>query len=385
MSVDNQVDWRSHAARLAGQLVRDGTIQDSRWADAVAAVPRHLFVPVAYQQRSDGGWDQLDTTTASGLALTYDTTTLVTKLDGAGQAISSSTKPDLMLRMLEMLDVDTGHMVLEIGTGTGYNAALLSERLGPGHVFSVDVDPELIATAQDKLSALGYSVTLGCRDGTEGWADHAPYDRIISTCSVPRVPWSWAEQLTAGGKLLTDLKIGASAGNLVLLNYDGRKLEGRFTGRWAAFMSIRGHSPGSPARAPRAPLDRQRTTTVPAQPWNTHREVWLVASLSLPANLRHGYTFHVGTQTPRAAALTAPDGSWAEIELEPNQDGSLTVREGGGTDLWSAVERAHRSWIGWGQPRWERFGLTVTPLLHDIWLDEPSHVLHAIPAPTHAH
>jgi protein-L-isoaspartate O-methyltransferase len=314
--------------------------------------------------------------------LAYGTTTLVTKVDADGRAVSSSTKPDLMIRMLEILDLRDEHTVLEIGTGTGYNVALLSERLGPAQVFSIDVDAELITAARARLSTLGRPAALGCRDGAGGWPEHAPYERIMATCSVHRVPWSWAEQLTTGGKLLADLKIASSAGNLVLLDYDGSKLEGRFTGRWAAFMSMRAPGQQPPSQAPRAPLDRQRTTHVPAQPWNTEREAWLLACLSLPQHLRHGYAFHAETHSPRASTLTAPDGSWAEVALAPNCDGSRAVRVGGDTDLWSEVERAYLQWVGWGRPRWERFGLTVTPLRHDIWLDEPSHVLHISPAPT---
>jgi SAM-dependent methyltransferase len=90
---------------------------------------------------------------------------------------SSSTMPSLMARMLEALDVRDGHRVLEIGTGTGYNAALLCHRLGPRNVVSIDIDPTLVAAARSRLADLGYHPTLVAGDGTTGAVQHGPYDR----------------------------------------------------------------------------------------------------------------------------------------------------------------------------------------------------------------
>jgi protein-L-isoaspartate O-methyltransferase len=89
-----------------------------------------------------------------------------------------------MARVLEDLELADGMRVLEVGTGTGYNAALLSHRLGAQHVHSVDIHPCLIAAARNRLANLGYHPRLAAVDGTAGWPDHAPYDRIIATCSV---------------------------------------------------------------------------------------------------------------------------------------------------------------------------------------------------------
>src|SRR5205085_1608860 len=209
------------------------------------------------------------------------------------------------------------------------------------------------------------------RDGIHGWPEHAPYHRIIATCAVPRVPWSWAQQLTPGGQLLTDLKIGTGAGNLVLLHRHHDRLEGRFTGRWAAFMGMRHNSvTTTPNRVPKAEPSEQRVTSAPAQPWNTHREVWLLTCLALPPGLRHGYILHPATRTPKAATLAAPDGSWAEVDLGTAEDGSRWIREGGPTPLWEQVEHAHQRWHQHDQPSWDRFGLTVTRQAQWVWLDD---------------
>ncbi|CAL9576415.1 Protein-L-isoaspartate O-methyltransferase [Actinosynnema sp. ALI-1.44] len=180
------------------------TTTQANWtalAAALAATPRHLLVPTAHRQQPDGTWTALDTAGAD-LDLAYSTTTLVTQLDDTGQPTSTSTKPDLMIRMLELLDIHDDHRVLEIGTGNGYKAALLAHRLGDDHVHSIDLDPALVATARAGLAALDRHPRLAARDGAEGWPEHAPYDRIIATCSVPRIPWTWAEQAATGALLL---------------------------------------------------------------------------------------------------------------------------------------------------------------------------------------
>lgn len=133
----------------------------------------------------------MDVTSPAGLDLVYSPVTLTTALADWGThqvAVSSSTKPDLMLRMLETLDVQDGHRVLEIGTGSGYNAALLAHRLGDDQVFSIDVDHELVDAARRRLDRIGRRPTLITGDGVNGLPEHAPYDRIIATCSVPAVP-----------------------------------------------------------------------------------------------------------------------------------------------------------------------------------------------------
>ncbi|MGH3932428.1 MAG: methyltransferase domain-containing protein [Pseudonocardiaceae bacterium] len=363
-------DWAVHAAGLVAALTDSGDLHDPAWAAALAATPRHLLVPTAYHQQADGSWARINTG-GQDVGLAYSPTTLVTEVDADGRAISSSTKPDLMVRMLETLDVHDGHRVLEIGTGTGYNAALLTHRLGAGNVFSIDVGAELVDTARQRLAVIGCVPHLAARDGIDGWPEHAPYDRIIATCSAPSIPWSWAQQLTVGGKVLADLKLATGAGNLVFLHRYSDRLEGRFTTRWAAFMAMRHNGDTTPIRAPKAEPGQDRVTTAPAQPWNTDREVWLLACLHLPSDLHYGYTLDPATHAPKATTLSAPDGSWCEVELTTDDSALRQVRAGGPTPLWVHVERAYDLWRQWNQPSWERFGLTVTQHAQFVWLDEP--------------
>jgi protein-L-isoaspartate O-methyltransferase len=122
-------DWRPYAARLADQLHASGDLRTTAWYTAIAEVPRHVLVPTAYHpQQSHGAIPHTRLNTAENLDLVYSTSTLVTAVVpnkyGSLVPVSSSTKPDLMVRMLETLDIRDGQRILEIGTGTGYNGFL---------------------------------------------------------------------------------------------------------------------------------------------------------------------------------------------------------------------------------------------------------------------
>jgi protein-L-isoaspartate(D-aspartate) O-methyltransferase len=363
-------DWAAYARRMADDLRKRGDVTSPAWHAALAEVPRHVFVPSAYEQVKGGVWVAFDT--AGMPERVYSAETLVTMLARADEhqvPVSSSTKPDLMVRMLEILDVSAGQRVLEIGTGTGYNAALLSHRLGDANVFSVDVTAELVRLARERLAALGYRPTLVAVDGEDGLPGHAPYDRIIATCSVPEVPWAWAEQLSPGGTVLVDLKLGIGAGNLVHLRREPDRLEGRFTKRWAGFMAMR-HSGSSFAvpLAEKAAGSRRRVRTTPADPWNVAPIAWFLAQIDLPRGVVNGFEFDAETGRPTAMTLSARDGSWARIGVGDDHD----VTESGPTSLWEHTESAYERWLTLGSPSWDRFGLTVLPDgFHRLWLDDP--------------
>ncbi|MCY7342086.1 MAG: methyltransferase domain-containing protein [Pseudonocardia sp.] len=364
-------EWATYAGLLADLLRERGDIETPEWHDAVEHVPRHAFVQRAYEQDPTGLWTSWEAD--AHWDRVYAPKTLVTALDsrrGYPEPASSSTNPELMVRMLEMLDLRDSHRVLEIGTGTGYNAALLSRRLGDTRVFSVDIDPELVALAGQRLRTAGYRPTLAAVDGQDGLPEHAPYDRIIATCSAPAVPLSWAEQLAPGGSVLVDLKLAISAGNLVHLNRraDGT-LEGRFATRWASFMAMRHHGdlPVSAPRVEQAEDGRSRATAAPVPPWGTPVVWFLAHAAGLPRGVEFGALLDPESRTPYAASLTGPDGSWARVSLSDH-----TVTEAGNTSLWEPVERAYRVWVDTDRPGWDRLGLTVDADGHNtVWLDEP--------------
>ena len=145
-----------------------------------------------------------------------------------GILTSSSTQPSLMARMLSRLDVQPGQNVLEVGTGTGYNAALLAELVGPqGTVTTVDIDPDVAAAADASLKAADYErVEVVAGDGGLGAPKNAPYDRIIVTAGVWQIPPAWPEQLSREGGIVLPLRINGS-GLAALLRPEGNGLSGR--------------------------------------------------------------------------------------------------------------------------------------------------------------
>lgn len=366
------------AANLARELTEEGVLHGLAWDEAVRTVPRHVFVPSYVEQQPDGTWrtvsgDQLETY-EEWLAAVYSNRPLTTAIradaDGRTTAISSSSKPGLMVRMLEASELRPGHRVLEIGTGTGYNAALLCSRLGAADVASIDIEPDLVATAKRRLAQLGFAPVLAVMDGAHGLPEAGPFDRIIATCSVAGIPRAWVEQLTGDGRVLTDLKITGAAGNLVDLRMTAARLEGRFLPKWAGFMPLR--SVGSPnPRAGRRPESMERETSVPSpNPWWDHSLVWFLAALESPEGIITGVTLDPERRRPVAATMHAANGAWVEVQLEADDAGRRIVR-GSSDDLWAAVENAYRVWSELGQPGWDDFGLTVTEREQRIWFGAP--------------
>jgi protein-L-isoaspartate(D-aspartate) O-methyltransferase len=168
-------DYDRARSRLLARL-RERTDADERVLDALAAVPRHEFVPAARQSEA------------------YADRPLPI---GANQTISA---PHMVAIMADLLDVVPGDRVLEIGTGCGYHAAVTAE-LG-AEVYSVEYHDDLAASARERLAALGYDVAVRAGDGREGWPEQAPYDACYLTCAAPAVPDALFAQVRPGGVLL---------------------------------------------------------------------------------------------------------------------------------------------------------------------------------------
>jgi len=208
--------------RLVDALRASGRLRTAAVEQAFRAVPRHLFLP--------------------GLAVSQayaDEAVAVQHVDGV--ATSTASQPSMMAIMLEQLDVRPGHRVLEIGAGTGYNAALLAHLVGPqGAVTAVDIDAELVQRAREHLLSAGIEgVELHCGDGALGHPPGAPYDRIVLTVGSPDVRPEWVAQLAVGGRLLLPLTLRGSQLSVALdLQPDGGLHSTSVRG--CAFVRLRG-------------------------------------------------------------------------------------------------------------------------------------------------
>jgi protein-L-isoaspartate(D-aspartate) O-methyltransferase len=205
------------------RLLREkGVLTDQRVADAMAAVPRELFVP--HNRRAEAYVDKV----------------LVTKWDDAGVAISSASQPAIVAIMLEQLRLEPGHSVLEIGAGTGYNAALLG-RLAD-RVITVDIDEEIARQAGARLTGTE-NVEVRAGDGWEGAPDHAPYDRIELTIGTSDISAQWWDQLVDGGLLVLPLWLRVGVQLSVAFRRDGDVLRSESV-RDCGFQRLRGPHSG---------------------------------------------------------------------------------------------------------------------------------------------
>lgn len=211
---------------LRGALV-DQIMSWQPLPDAVAAamrkVERHLFVPDVSLEEA------------------YRNDSVITRRDERGVATSSASAPWLVGLMLGQLQARPGMRVLEIGGGTGYNAALIAELVDrQGHVTAVEIAPDVAEDARKALAAAGVTgVEMICGDGEYGYEPNAPYDRIIATAGVWEIPDAWADQLAPGGILVVPLRMKGLT-RTVAFRRDGRVWRSHSAYN-CGFMPIRGH------------------------------------------------------------------------------------------------------------------------------------------------
>ena len=198
---DEYAQARQQLVEAIEQDVRDTSLYldkealDPRVMAAIARVPRHEFVPAAQRRHA------------------YDNRPLSI---GHGQTIS---QPYIVALMSDLIKPQPGDSVLELGTGSGYQAAMLAELTG--HVYSIEIIEELGAQAAARLSRLGYdNVTLRIGDGYYGWEEHAPFDAIVVTAAASHVPPPLVAQLKPGGRMVIPVGSRFLTQQLVLIEKD---------------------------------------------------------------------------------------------------------------------------------------------------------------------
>ncbi|MDT0550183.1 methyltransferase domain-containing protein [Streptomyces lonegramiae] len=357
------------------------------WAPAFQAVPRSAFLPdlmwpfdmatarsVAVSRANDpDGW----------LRYADSDAPIVTQWDDGehsgtdpGQvSTSSASMPSVVFSMLRDLDVRAGHTVLEIGTGTGWNAALLAHRLGAENVVTVEVDESVATTARAILERFGTPVRVVHGDGSQGCPGAAPYDRIIATCGLRSIPFAWVRQSRPRGVIVapwgTHYSNGDAVARLVVAD-DRHSASGAFTGP-VEFMKLRSqrlppvvhteYVPGSVADG-----DESSTTITEAQFLTRQFSPQRFALSLLVPHCRHLVADKdAGARPVWFYGLT--DRSWACVQF---RDGAAArVWQSGPRRLWNEAEAACRWWEERGRPGFGRFGLTVDGDGERAWLDAP--------------
>ncbi|MFC8829730.1 methyltransferase domain-containing protein [Streptomyces sp. NPDC057137] len=350
------------------------------WADTFRAVPRAWFlpglvwahdmatgrsVPVSRTDEPDA-WERA----------AYANVPLVTQWDDGRHTgtepgavpTSSASMPSVVAAMLRDLEVSDGMRVLEIGTGTGWNAALLAHRLGGSDVVSVEIDPAVVAQARAALTPVRPSPQVIHGDGRDGWADAAPYDRVIATAGVRALPSRWLEQTRPGGIILAPWGTHYSDQDALVrltVGDDGRAV-GPFL-RMVEFMKLRDQRldwdrfrtyvpeyPDFPGDA-----DVSRTPLALADLGRRYDSVRFVIGLRVP-DCAHVVN-QTGEEAGKAWFFDLGSRSWATVEFRDRVGDAATVHQSGPRRLWDEVEAAVTWWVDRGRPGVDRFGLTVGP------------------------
>jgi protein-L-isoaspartate(D-aspartate) O-methyltransferase len=285
---------------------------------------------------------------------------------------SSSSQPGVMAAMLERARLALGMRVLEIGTATGYHAAVLTHRLGEASVYSIELDPQLTEIARHRLAEVGFRPRLRAGDGAAGWPEAAPFDRIIATCAVDHVPPAWIDQLADGGRIVAPLA-GDGCALMVLDKTAADEVTGRFDDIRTAFMPLR-PDVDNPLAGGRvfgqamAGIGQYGTTAVdPARFDHADADLILLLHLHLPG-LSIG-----GLENPdgKFLTLTTPHG-FVQVGRVADDDGRhATIQHG--ARLWDTAEHVAELWERLGRPGRARYGITALNRTDRqyVWLDDP--------------
>ena len=358
---------------LAEDVATTHLTLDPGWRDAVAAVPRELFLDEAAFRQTGAGWEAVrraEVGEDAWLRMVYSDQTWVTQVEGtdaadvtgpvSGSPTSSATLPSLVVRTGQVAGLRRGQKVLEVGTGTGYSTAVLAERIGAENLVCVEYDPGLAADAARHLHDAGYAPTLVTGDGLQGCKDHADYDAIIATCAVRSIPPAWFWQLNDGGTITTTISGWMLAAGLIRLALDDEgTAHGRFTEDTISYMLARPHErPPSPLFFP-LDGDTRKTLVDPGL-----LESWagrFVAQLAAPSS---------ELMTTAHGIILRDVATGSQAWTEPSSPG-WTVHQHGPLHLWDQVEGALLAWQGVEAPPLTAFGMTATPFAQTVWIGSP--------------
>ncbi|WP_052889432.1 rRNA adenine N-6-methyltransferase family protein [Thermogemmatispora carboxidivorans] len=376
--------WRE---RLVATLVAQGSLHTPALREAFLRVPRETWISAYYEPMASsdhaGRWQRREADPqaqehwAAWLEALYRDVPLVIRLQG-DLPVSSSSAPTAMARMLEALEVQPGQHVLEIGTGTGYTAAVLAELVGPtGQVWTVELEEELAHQARVRLQAAGFGerVQVIAADGWQGYAPAAPYERLIATASVPGIPRRWVEQLTPAGRLVVEVR-GELAGGLLVLERArrGPGARGRFLPPPLHFMPLQPTPQASPLTR-RYLLLRQQAV----------RETAVVQDDPFPQVLQEpAFRFWLQWWLPTAfvrvhrlpgsgqPGVCLVERASATLALfEQQAEGHWRLQVHGPRPLWRELQEAYGAWERAGRPDQEAYEVELNEQEGQGWLAVP--------------
>ncbi|MFJ6699909.1 protein-L-isoaspartate O-methyltransferase [Streptomyces sp. NPDC091272] len=355
---------------LAHALDVQGWPADSPWLrEAVLqAVPRHLFAPDRLWE-----WDghhhvpvdraQHPDRWASLAYAGPDEPTLTQITDGLPS--SSLSAPSIVIDMLDSLMPEPDHHVLELGTGYGWNAALLTHRAGAGKVVSVETDPHLAAAAHHRLTEHGFNAEVLTGDGELGAPGRRPFDRVISTYAVDEVPWAWVQQCASGARIVTPW---GRLGHVALTVADDSRTATGWIQGLATFMPRRGTDQGHDFHDLRTTIPTAGTSTAPALGVRALRDASLIFSLRVThPDIRITTTLTSDGQV----TAHAHDGHTSWAAATTRSDGQAMVVQGGPRSLMAEISQGRQHWQDRGAPSLWDFGMTVEANRQYIWCKNP--------------
>ena len=333
------------------------------WAAVMARVPRERFIPdliwrhdrgrsgndlVPVDRRQDpDGWAAL---VAADEPVNTQVDHGEPSEDGLGwEVTSSSSDRRVVTEMLEVLDPAAGDAVLEIGTGTGWNAALLAE--AGARVTSIEVDPDLADIARARL---GSTVRVVTGDGALGWPASAPYDRLLATVGAARIPPAWVAQVKVGGRLVVPLTGQWQPPGIAVLERTETGAVGRLAGR-AEFMGMRGEAFPRP-RGVDFTLEPECSTA------EVHPSLLTGRAAATAIEQRVGavaWTWRSPDTSGRGTLWLIADGAWATLSTMKGRP--FTVEQAGARHLVTEVLAAYDWWVDQGEPGVDVWRVIVGP------------------------
>lgn len=366
-----EVQALPYRQRLVEEIAQQRIRLPQTLREAFLTIPRHAFLDHYFRQQESFSWERIDEPPQDAALEVWQTwyediyqdEALVVQVDQRGRPLSSSSTPSVMAQMLETLAVSAGQRVLEIGTGTGYHAALLAHLVGNTHlVTTIEVDPTLASLAQQRLDeSIGPGVQVHAADGLMWTNEAGIYDRIIATGSFARIPETWIRMLAVGGILVMEWR-GAFAGILIQMHKqaDGSLIGHAVPGWDGSFMPL--HSPDAlPTRSPLFtdhPIIERTTVTgdtfSPSLLTHPGLMLWLQCA-SPHLTLRRQYA-----RDTNALTLYLIDTErQTSIAMQEEKSGDWTIVVYGSYPLWTQISTIIQQWKALGCPMTEAYTLRV--------------------------